>query len=258
MAGYFDPILPKHTQPIKPAHMRTGLKRHRQLPIFDGVKDNNHHVKMGLYYELLTSALFGGALIDRVIQLEDAHRYVGCKPDVRSKKRKEIHESKAVKQGAHLNILTDQIGRYTALQIIHNEYDMYFVVWRHSIKGIIKDQRTDDGFREELRTCTMAGIKIPLSLITTMYNSDCKECFRRYNSPGWDCVSVKSPYLNGLILDTENTIGKIADPKDYTWRRYRTPTGLVVDNIHVEPFPLIVIKDRTRKWVDSLINEVPF
>lgn len=38
MSNYFDRILPKHRNCIKPVHMKTGLKRHRQLPIFDGVK----------------------------------------------------------------------------------------------------------------------------------------------------------------------------------------------------------------------------
>lgn len=258
MSKYFDKILPKHYRLIRPVHMKVGLKRHRQLPIFDTVENKNHHVKMGLYYELLTSSLFGGALIDRIIKIENEHTYIGCKPDVKSRRRKEIHESKGVKQGAHLNIMTDQIGRYKAVQITNPEYDIYFTIWRHSIKGIIRDRRTDGDFRDELGSCTLAGIKVPLSLIDAMYNAKQNNICRRYNSSGWDTVSVKSPYLNGLILNPVEAIGKIANVADYTWKRYRIPDGVVVDGINVKPFPLIVIKDRNKKWVKSIIEEVPF
>ena len=86
----------KHTEEIIPCKRNVRLKKGTQLSLFN--EAYTPHVQMGLFYEILTTAIFGGELMDS-IKFKDRSYFHSIKPDVLNKKDKMFIESKALKLG---------------------------------------------------------------------------------------------------------------------------------------------------------------
>lgn len=258
MSKYFDPIRHLHTKELDPIKNRISLDRHLQIPMFD--RSNRSHLNMGVFYELLSAALFGGELVDSIIEGEGHEEgYIGCKPDVENKRTKKFIESKAMRQGQQLNLLDDQISKYLELQISNTNYDIDYTIWRHGIKGV---RSLDCSYREIIKILcekTYAGLVFPFSLIDC-FHKNAMEAFKRYEKVNYwpDCTRLGSKMINEFILDPDSALFKTVNGYKYTWRRYVTPSDLWIEGIQVRPFPIIVFKNKNNKWKRDLLNDVPF
>jgi hypothetical protein len=261
MSKYFDKTKLSHIKLLKPVHKRVGLKKPKQLQLFPNYV-NYAHVWMGLYFELLTSAIFGGALVDSIIPMESDNGYNGCKPDVKSVRQKKIFESKAMRQGHQINFLDDQINRYISLQILNPDYQIYFVIWRHGIKNIKAYSGNELDLKRQLSKKTYACVVLPLSLINRMHTS---YKFKRYELKTeqgvqiWpSCTRIGSATINNIFFDPNKMMEEAnINPSLYKWDFY-VSSRVTIDGFENMPIPITYIKDRNNKWIESLIQDVPF
>lgn len=236
----------------------------QQQDLFNiGFTTNNSHIKMGLFYEMITSALFGGRLTDSLLRHEGQKRE-GPIPDVWSKRKGLMGESKALRNGYSLNLLDSQIKLYHKYQIIQPDTRIYYAIWRHQFKNIKKYRGTISNLFIELAQKTIAGIILPFSIIVYLHSIGEAVyeygTLKRYETDNWDhCTRVSSALLNKFILNTNKTINMIElNSEDYVWGKYMLP-NIHINNNQIKPFPFILIADKNhKKWVDAFCDEIPF
>ena len=259
----------KDISPIK-KNVKFGL--HIQTDLWG--MENSSHIKMGLYYEELTAAIFGGTLVDSVITMKSDSPYSRCKPDVLNCKK--AFESKAVKQGQQLNLLDGQTRRYRTYQIIHPDHEIYYVLWRHGFKDIKKGDKKLDELVEVLSEKTYAALVIPFTVLWSVFKCKSKKLKRyeptaldssRQGDVPWpDCTRWGSYDLNQWIF---NPIKKISEhliispyrvKKRFNIERLITPSDLKFEGKQVKRIPITKVVDcYYRKSVEDIfINKVPF
>lgn len=255
MSNYFDSIKKKHTHYYESYTNKINLGRPIQMGLF-GMQGTSH-VRMGLYYELLTAGLFGGFLVDSLIPLNDS-KHGHCKPDVQNQREKTLVESKACRQGNQMNLLDLQINRYKTLQIIKSDFDIYFAFWRHEFKAIKNNTMTYLEMNKKLSQCTRVGIILHFSIILRLFESP---KLKRYETEVWShCTRLGSKLLNDFILNPIFALQHVElDVRDYQWRRYLTPRDFIVQKHQVTPFPFIIIDHKDKKqWREEFCSIIPF
>jgi hypothetical protein len=219
--------------------------------------ENNGHVRMGFFYELMTSGLFGGVLWDTVRVHEDYYRG-WIRPDILRRRHGQLFESKACRQGHHLNLLDEQISKYWRYQVLFPGDTIWFCVWRHTFKGIMNSKSDQDTLYRHLAENTLAGVIIPFSVIWVIFKSP---FFKRYKDGPWpDCTVIGSRWLNQLILDPDTALEQIdLESARFAYERRITPKRFFVEGFQILPFPFIrIFDDDYGKFAHALSEEVPF
>ncbi len=268
---HFKNIKEKHTKELVPVRQNIVGSWFTQMGLFNDQMpekdDSRHHdapIKMGLFYELMVSAFFGGKVIDSIKEFDigrSAKNGEGIIPDVVSMESKQVFESKACKQGSHSLLRDNQIIKYQQFARV-KKYEVYYCYWRHGLKGIHSYRESTETLFKSLGQWTFAGIILPFSIILNLWENEHGLC-HRYNTTkkGWlECTSVRGNTLNKFILSPEDIINRIGlDPQQYQIERLLSPKGFMVENIDVVQFPIIIIKDHDPKgWVQWYANQIPF
>jgi len=258
---HFDSILPLHGgNGFKVSNNETHSNRYKQITIpFSGGKYDSvaGHVQMGLFYELVTTGLFGGRLWQSAVK--QTKFWKGwIQPDVITPNGRTLWESKALRTGHQMNLLDEQINKYKTYQILYPESIIYYAFYRHTFKGIKKMSCTYTELMGYLAGNTLAGIMLPFSLVLRMFSH---KRFKRYeNGPWHDCTQINSTFLNQFIFDPDTAIRELEwEPKRFVYERHTTPNDFVVEDKWVHPFPFIQIRDKGyNNWAKKLSNEIPF
>lgn len=227
-----------------------------QLDLFARDYSKRAHVVMGLFYELLCTCLFGGKLADQTNIKQDLKNVI-VKVDVFNWKRKRIIESKACRSGHRLSLLDDQTERYQIVQSLYPDYEIDYVVWRHTLRGIKSYSRKLDSLIDDLCDKTLCTVILPFSVITKIYR--CKE-FQRWESEKWDhCTQVHSRFLNLVFSDPVSFFNRISvDNGRFEVEYYETPE-ISFGSRRVKSMPVAWVKDRDyKKWVEGFVDKVPF
>lgn len=263
-----EDILPKHTCSIKPKESNIYSKKQIQhsFPGFSDEMNTKDKVKLGTFYELLTSGLFGGSLADifTLVGFQD-NNTLKIHPDVLDTKRKNIRESKAIVTGGHLTLFDGQINRYSWYQSMYPEFKTFFVVWRHNLKKRMNNYVSYIEVFKELANKTIYGAVIPFSLIFAMHASKDQDIIRRFELDTWEhCTTVKSQFLNLFIFNPEEAIKKLEfSCSDFIIKRLVTPDNMTMEGLKLDKIPIIVIDHVTyADWVQNEImhtqEDVPF
>jgi len=224
-----------------------GLKRMEQLSMFN--LRNKQHVKMGLFYELLTAGLFGGKLCDLPFQIREDRddAPMNIRPDVMYERKGRIGESKACVMGHQLNLLDDQINRYRKYQETFPDAKIYFAIWRHKVHGIKKYKGTFKDLFKELGQKTIIGLVLPFKFIDEIHQSS---KFRRYDDPEkWNvCTRISSSFLNQIFTRPEDAFKYLGRKQNgYMWHHFKTPEGFTINRIPVKSFPFLFMVERGLK-----------
>lgn len=234
------------------------MNKNQQL-IFPGIGlENCGHVRMGVFYELMTTGIFGGKLFDSVKEFKEMHKG-WIRPDVLNDR--ELFESKALRQGQQLNLIDEQINKYKMFQILHPKDVVYYAIWRHGFKGNIqKTCLSLDELHRVLSKNTYACIVMPFSIIWTMFESS---RFKRYKGAGdaWPpCTRIGSKFVNDFLFTTEDCLSVLnLDDQRFTVDKRLSPKDFWVEGKQVKTFPFVFIKDNNhQEWVEEVLDETPF
>jgi len=133
MSRVFDIIRDEHKTEIVPVMCDVRLNKGVQRQLWGGL-DNTAHIRMGLFYELMTAGLFGGEVIDSLIKSEEC-MYGHLKPDVINDIDKKVYESKASRMGHQLNLVYEQVYRYHIFMVKYPQYEISFAIWGTVLKA---------------------------------------------------------------------------------------------------------------------------
>ncbi len=258
---HFQKVLHLHSNGFKPAHRSVKMTRYAQMSLPFMENEYCSHVRMGMFYELMTQGFFGGQLWDSIKPANN--KYKGwIKPDIIREEIKTIWESKACRQGHQMNFLDEQLERYQMFQILYPDFTIYFAFWRHSFKNIKSCKLSVKDLFAGLSTATRAGIVLPFSIIVALWKMEIPEYgVKRYEEGPWhNCTRIGSKFLNLFILDPDYAIDRIGlDPARFEYERRMSPSDFRIAQNEIDYFPFIIIKDTMYSdWVYQLKNEVPF
>jgi len=230
-----------------------------------GNPPNGSHVTMGYFYELITNCLFGGTVMNHIyIPKYKSESHVGSsKPDVVTSIR--VLESKACVTGNQVILHDDQVYRYKRIQIKNREKQIHYIVFRHTFRNVKKFKGSQIEMYNDLAVKTVCCIVIPLKIIDTLHACADHTMVRRYEEkPTYGaCTVVRSPILNMLFMDPNSIIeGLLLKPRGFKLERFISPR-LSIDSSKVNPFPIMLITDRSSKgYADSLSktfgDDIPF
>ncbi len=262
----FSRIISKCRLDFQPAKLK--LEIPEQLEMFGSSNQNKAHIKMGLFYEMLTACLIGGKLTDGLFRINRPQDLPY--PDVMTNDGKIIIESKACRLGHQLNLLDGQIGLYRRMQINNSKARIMYAIWRHRFQKIKAYKGTTSMLFSELSQKTAHGVILPLSIILFLHDMKKEKrqalrdkhnlILRRYESNSWDyCTRTGSPIWNEFLLNPENTIRNIGmDPDDFTWVRFIVPP-IQLNASTIQGVPFIIIADKThKKAVKKSLDIIPF
>jgi len=227
---------------------------------------------MGLFYELLSSALFGGSVRNPATKYNAHDNYEGhdeeelmtC-PDVVCDKRESICESKAMRIGHQLYLLEDQIDKYASLQILKPNYDIRFIIYRHSFPKVNSYEGSEIQLYKDLAAQTKAGFSIPLRMVLELeqygHDHDCTVVFIQwYHNPVYgNGYRVKGPFMSGINFYPDKLFEHM-NLKGYEAKRYLVK-GLTVNRNKMRPFPFMLITDKTewvRNYYNAILGDIPF
>lgn len=267
--GYvYRNVLDLFKEELSPAQTTIRGSLDEQTKLFDdGAHISNAHIKMGLFYEMMTAVLFGGKVIEKVQEINmklNGGKY-DIVPDVISNRRKHAFESKACQQGSKLNLMDFQINRYDQLCLLY-KFIVYYAVWRHDFKGIHQYKGKIIDLYRDLSEATQAGVVLPLSIILHIWEKAWRENLNvkgvsRYVGDKWHhCTSMASNLINRFVIEPEEVISDLDLSSDnYNIVRKLTPKNLMVQNQKIAQFPLMIIKDVNPKgWVKEYSEKAPF
>ena len=254
-----DSVLPYHTQEVSP--------RKRNIDVlqktFEWGKPADHN-SLGYIYELITAALYGGKLTNRrYLNSTDNNGQANgkqnannngngelIKPDVIYKKRNQIGESKACVLGRMCTLLDAQINRYKEIQNEERESEIYFAIYRHSIRRIKSYEGSEEELFNEVCKKTHLLVTLPLSIILELHDNSNEKLVYRYEGNGHgypQCTCIRSHVINRFLSNPEQVIEETGlNPEEYALERRLSPENFSIEKKPVTQFPIMHIKDKDR------------
>lgn len=241
---------------IMAANSDVHLGKHVQLTLpFIGI-ENCGHVKMGLFYELMTIALFGGRLAESIKYNSNGFKGT-VKPDVIDSANLRAFESKAVKSGRHLNLLDSQMENYVGFQQNNPKYQIYFVMWRHGIKNIHFKKIAEKELYQRIARKTYAVIIMPFSIMHHIWKKPVDGISKHYDIPTHKLTSLKSKPLNDFIISPETQLVKINFKHDVDIYRCVSGPDIAVENFKIEPFLITMLIDNEYELFVKEVTQDP-
>jgi len=257
---YYEKLLPLHTEIFKVQKETVKYKKHLQEGLFGMAA--YAHVRMGLFYEMLSVALFGGELFDTIYKENGwrsfFHPKRAIRPDVLDEVNKFAIESKASRSGHQTNLMDRQVEAYEFFLHKYPNYQLFYVFYRHHYEKIMKSNATTNELFNDLSKCTDAAIVLPYSIIWHLWKH---EDFKRYTGPNWvDCTRVGSKAMNRFLFEPESMIESIGlKVANFIIERSMLQKNVKIENNEMDPLPIIRIKDADHKlWYRRVFDAVPF
>lgn len=268
MAEKFNPLsLTEYMQskPIKPINENPLYPIQGELFDYNSEKINyGFRKRIGSFYEILTSAIFGGKWLD----VENVSNGNGLfQPDVMSKEK--IIESKSVCWKECLKLVDFQIDQYL-LQQCDNFYQtprrIFFSIFKYNINRPLSFFKKAEGNHLEkivtsLSENTSFLLFLPFSIIYQLHNPEGKDenpFFSRYENPYFDTLTrLKATGMRELLVSPE----KVLDiyglcPEDYKIVKTHLPNGIKMNQNKITPFPILFIEYVDYdSWLDKFIEE---
>lgn len=259
---YYERVIDEYTKPYTPVKQTT-VKFHKPLQddLFNmGVLSG---VRMGLFYELMTIALFGGELFDIAKKngFKDYFYDKKIRPDVLDSINKLAFESKASKSGQQTNLIDRQINGYKLFQWDHPTFRFYYCFYRHNFNKVHSTDATMKEMYDYLAKNTSACITLPFSIILHLHeHPDLYRYGDKEKENKWVvCTRVGVKMLNQFYFDAEKHIEDVGlNPDDYIIEKYMVKDTIKIYEHQVESFPLLWIKDKNHSLWYSRFDEVPF
>lgn len=232
--------LEKLVESVMPMHKRVLRPRHRKILIpiqtyFDWYYPNKtkRAQLLGFFFESLDRALYGGMLNDRKYDVPLDGDEVGVKPDIVDKNKKIHRESKATVSGDALEIDELQFRKYEYDQYLMPERRFFYSIYRHSLRGIKSEKRTEEEIIKELLEKTNFSIVLPLSILIALSkirgNGLVSSYMDRKTSFG-DCFSIRSPTINRFLEAPVNLLTEIGlNRQEFMVERYLSPSNLTIN-----------------------------
>lgn len=257
-------VLPKFQKELQVQSLELKVPTQMDLPKIPTL--SKRAVAMGRYYEFMTRGFFGGVLSDlKYLEAQDNenhHNHFSI-PDVTNHEEGVLWESKACCSGHSCNLLDSQIEGYKSRQLDEPDLRIFFVVYRHVLRGIKSTYKgSERELFEELNKKTMLALVLPFSLVLGLHEPIHEEnphwsrlCYMYEEKEGigrtdgkhhyfGSCTYIRSPTLNRFLTEPEEVIQEIGyDVSAFNIKRRITPEGLRVNKNPVRQFPVVLISD---------------
>ncbi len=271
LEGIVDSVRDLHSPQLDPHRRNTTI---RGQIVFPGVDicptGSSRAVAMGRFYEYVTAALYGGRLGD-VVDIgnrSDTETTNGngvgdletdsiAKPDVVHSGKNIIYESKACRSGQTCKLADEQIDAYRALQARDPPPRVYYVVYRHNVRGIKSSWRgTTERLFKELSEGTAYSLVLPFRLILRLYNPENLSRYvsryqgRQETRNDFDtCTCIRSSALTKILKEPKTVVEDLGlDCSSFELRRILSPRKFYVNRHRVNQFPILFIEDRDERW----------
>jgi len=255
-------VMPLHTEVLEAAYKNVSV------PVQSRIWGRNLSPKergefMGLFYECVTRAIYGGELndTDHEVLWRDGERVNGAtRPDVIDVVGGIAQDSKACCSGSECIISLNQFWGYQYLQASNPDTQYFFPIYRHTLKGI--RSAPTEGFTErdisrELAQRTKSSVILPLRVLMQIKAVPYKNGLnisRISKSRKWKTsLCINSPIPNKFLLDPSEMLEILElDPGEFEIQRYLSPRKIIVCGRTLRQFPIVKILDKDHHaWAEE-------
>jgi hypothetical protein len=225
--------------------------------------------KLGTYFEILAQGMYGGKLYHNEILSPQIMLFTGTEeviqPDLTLGEGK-YKEVKSVERVEPLKLYNKQMRKY--LSIVKNGVncngnnisppELDFEIFRHGVGKLFKNFRTKslDELVEKLSLNMRFMLSLPPQIVFLIYQ-DSPYTSKYGGGPTHPpCSKFSSPGINSLLAYPSETLAQLGlNPEDFMIRKRRFPEGVTMNGFEINPFPILMIKDRNyEEWLEKLKN----
>jgi hypothetical protein len=219
---------------------------------------------LGFFFEILCQGIYGGKLKHREPLTSQLNLFTGGEevicPDLLCGKGK-YKEVKGVAKGQTLKLLDKQMKKYSSMLANgdnSHHTEIRFEIFRHGVLNLLSTFRKKP--LEELVGAISSNTKFMLSIPPQIAFSiyDGGPYTSKYTGDRWDrCSQFLSNGINSLLAYPDETLTQLGvNPKDFKIRKMRFPAGVKMNNFEINPFPILVIKDKNyARWLKNFNNQ---
>jgi hypothetical protein len=260
-------MMPFHTKILEPVYKRIRVPIQSSFKGFESYPSASTKTRtMGNFYEGLNKGIFGGKLNDNKFDIEFVNGNVSertIKPDIIDAVNKIHWESKATYFQSECEIMKRQLEGYRFLQYDNPETTFLFSIYRHSLPGIKKQDRTEEEVVKGLMKSTKFSIVLPLSVILSLEKNPVSgdiALARNYSSKksNWpDCLCINHHTMNRFLINPAENLELLGFDSDrFEIERYSFPEIITINRKKVKPFPIVKIVDKGYfEWVKKFMAE---
>jgi hypothetical protein len=252
-----ESVMLLHTKVLRPKHKKINIPI--QLSFIGHYPNKTKRGQlMGFFFESLNHALYGGMLNDKKYDSKLNDDNGGVKPDIVDKIKKIHWECKSSVSGDALEIDESQFRKYEYDQYRMPKRRFFYSIYRHSLRGIQKEKRTEEQIVRELSEKTNFSVVLPISILIALSKIRGNSLVSSYmdKQTSWnDCFSIRSPTTNRFLTDPENILVDIGlSQQEFIIERYLSPSNFIVNGERIRQFPIVRIYDKNyRQWAQKFI-----
>lgn len=194
-------------------------------------RDNRRYL-IGDYYELLTTAIFGGNRRDwhDMIQPDVSNGFV-------------LYEVKSLSWNAELKLAEAQADKY------NREFKaVYYVVYKYTLRhpmatlGGLNHERYFDILSKNTGFC----IKMPLNLVNMLIESGSDNLYKYFCDFHGPITRISSSFIKLLLIDPGAALRNCfhVPSGEFRFTKRCLPDGVSIDGFPVKPFPILLIDSR--------------
>ena len=261
-----------NSKPIKVVNKNPTYPIQKELFKYDEDRVNyGLRTRIGTFYEILTSAIFGGRWLGTSNASENGNGLF--QPDVLSKET--IIESKSVCWKEALKIVDFQFDQYLLQQcadFYQSPHRIFFSIFKYNIKSPLsyfRQNKTNvlEEMVKGLSQNTSFLLFLPFSVISSLHNSEQniseekKLYFSRYEDQRFDTLTrLKATGMKKILLSPEEILEVYGlNPQDYKIVKTRLPGKIKMNQNEIIPFPILLIEDKNyNKWLEKFREENKF
>lgn len=257
------------TEPIKVVNKSPSYPVQKELfqYIPDGI-NYGFRTRIGRFYEILTSAIFGGKWIGtNNVSINGDELF---QPDVLSKET--IIESKSVCWKDSLKLVDFQMDKYLLQQCANfyqNPRKIFFSIFKYGVtKPLSYFKKTKGNHLDEmvkvLSQNTSFLLFLPFSVVSALHTprekslEEKENYFSRYEDQRFDTLTrLKTTGMKDLLLFPEKVLEIYGlNPSDYKIVRTKLPNKVKMNNNQITPFPILFIEDLNYAlWLEKFKEE---
>ena len=222
-----------------------------------------YRMRIGAFYEILSKAIFGGRWLGNRNASQNGTEIF--QPDVVNSEI--IMESKSVSWGESLKLTDFQTDRYL-LQQCENFYlnprQIFFSIYKYKLRHPLTCFKEIKGNKLEgivslLSRETGYMLFLPFSVISTIHNPETQSKFKsRYEGDKYDPLTrFSAKGIKRMLLSPGEVLESFSlSLNDYEITRTRFPGGIKMNKYSVQPFPVLLIKDKNyESWFEEFRKE---
>jgi hypothetical protein len=215
-----------------------------EIPLNGSREPMASHGLLGMYYEFLSTGIFGGERI--------ANAFTRRLPDVADLEGRVFTEVKGCCVNKTLQLRDSQVEFYRLIQAAYPDWRINLAIFRHAVPKIKSYAGSDEELYAVLTQKTLYSVVLPFDVMLGLHDGERIPNLVRMYEEEIDpeagvhtyetCACLRIAALHRFVLEPEAALREMGFSQgEHEVRRTWSPSGMTVNGVPVTPFPTVII-----------------